>query len=227
MENKPIDVSNRASIRCNGVASAKNVLTGEEVTIPSLGHIVEIDYLKFSNFGESIEDSTWTKETVTGIVLGYGETYDVLSFKLSKSSHMHLQDTLSICATDGKTHNIPCSHVLSSMEDPPLPSKVHDSLESIYRLQVVEQHEIFRRRIELHRQIDKLSEKAKRKREDAAGIRALLAAIEYRKLFDRQIDLHIQIGEQCEEAKRKREDAAGIRAWLAQSPNVGESGLLP
>lgn len=214
----------------NGVASAKNVLTEEEVTIPSLGHIVEIDYLKFSNFGESIEDSTWTKETVTGIVLGYGETYDVLSFKLSKSSHMHLQDTLSICATDGKTHDIPCSHVLSSMEDPPLPSKVHDSLESIYRLQVVEQHEFHRRWIELQRQLDELCEEAKRKREDAAGatgIRALLAAIKQRKLFDRQIDLHIQIGKLLEEAKRKREDAAGIRAWLAQSSNAGEGGLLP
>lgn len=226
MESKPIDVSSRASIRGNGVASARNVLTGEEVTIPSLGHIVEIDYLRFSDFGESIEDSKWTKETVTGIVLGYGETYDVLSFKLSKCSHMHLQDTLSICATDGKMHDIPCSHVLSSMEDPPLPSKVHDSLESIYRLQVIEQHEILKRRIELHRQIDELSEEAKRKREDVAGIRAWLAAIEQRKLFEQRIELHRQLGEQCEEAKRKREDVAEIRAWLAQSPNAGEGGLL-
>lgn len=113
-----------------GVATARNVLTGDEVDLPSRGSIVRVEYDTILVTGMGVEDSTWGKGSVTGLVRGYDVDVDRLS---SRQAHgMCWYVVMEVLTTNGQKASIPCPHVTAIRHDPTIPSPVREVLSFIH-----------------------------------------------------------------------------------------------
>lgn len=114
-----------------GVTTARNILTGHEIDLPSRGSVVTVRYDNLVSPGMSVADSAWEKSAVTGIVSGYDADWDVLATRQGNRG-VCWHAVMKILSTEGREVSVPCSHVTEVEHDPSVPSPVREALSFIH-----------------------------------------------------------------------------------------------